>query len=224
MMYKRTAVYGMLTALAFLLSYVETLIPLPFGIPGIKLGLANLVTLVALYAMGEKAALVISLVRIVLTGFTFGNLSMLLYSLAGGLLSFLCMAAAKRQGSFGKVGVSILGGVTHNLGQILTAMAVLETGSLLYYFPALLVSGTTAGLIIGLLGGLTLERLSGEIFVNKREEGKKQDILLLFLVPILAAAIFFGYRFWNHGPALEAVVYVDEKNINDCLFPEIPNL
>ena len=125
-MSKKVAVYGMLVALAFLLSYVETLIPFSFAIQGIKLGLANLVVITALYCVGERGAFAVSMVRIVLTGLTFTSLSVMLYSLGGGLLSFFCMVLAKRFTSFGITGVSVLGGVTHNLGQLLVAAAVLE--------------------------------------------------------------------------------------------------
>lgn len=158
-MSKKVAVYGMLTALAFLLNYVETLIPFSFAIPGIKLGLANLVVITALYCLDIKSAFVISMVRILLSGLTFSSLSIMLYSLGGGILSFLCMALAKHFTSFGITGVSVLGGVTHNLGQLLTAVLVVHTGSLMYYFPALLAAGTVAGALIGLLGGLVTERL-----------------------------------------------------------------
>ena len=158
-MSKKVAVYGMMVALAFLLSYVETLIPFSFAIPGIKLGLANLVVVTALYCLGEKGAFVISIVRIVLTGLTFTSLSVMLYSLGGGFLSFLCMVLAKRFTSLGITGVSVLGGVTHNLGQLLIAALVVHTGSLMYYFPALLAAGTVAGALIGILGGLVTERL-----------------------------------------------------------------
>ncbi len=152
-MSKKVAVYGMLVALAFLLSYVETLIPFSFAIPGIKLGLANLVVITALYCLGEKGAFVISIVRIMLTGLTFTSLSVMLYSLGGGLLSFLCMVYAKRLTPLGITGVSVLGGVAHNLGQLLVAALVM------YYFPALLAAGTAAGALIGILGGLVTERL-----------------------------------------------------------------
>ena len=158
-MSKKVAVYGMLVALAFLLSYVETLIPFSFAIQGIKLGLANLVVITALYCVGERGAFAVSMVRIVLTGLTFTSLSVMLYSLGGGLLSFFCMVLAKRFTSFGITGVSVLGGVTHNLGQLLVAVLVVRTGSLLYYFPALLAAGTVAGALIGLLGKMVTERL-----------------------------------------------------------------
>ena len=124
-MVRKTAAYGMLVALAFLLSYVETLIPFSFGVPGIKLGLANLVVLLAFYTLGERAAFAISLVRILLVGLTFTSLSVMLYSLAGGLLSYFCMWIGKRCTGLSMTGISVLGGVTHNLGQILLAAFVL---------------------------------------------------------------------------------------------------
>lgn len=150
---RRVALYGMLTALAFILSYVESLVPVTAGIPGVKLGLANLVVVIALYTLDLKGAFVISVVRIVLSGLTFGGLFSMLYSLAGGLLSFAVMAILSRKKVFGTVGVSVCGGVAHNIGQLLVAMAVLETESVWYYFPVLLISGSVAGVLIGLLGG-----------------------------------------------------------------------
>ena len=150
---RRVALYGMLTALAFILSYVESLVPVTAGIPGVKLGLANLVVVIALYTLDLKGAFVISVVRIVLSGLTFGGLFSMLYSLAGGLLSFAVMAILSRKKLFGTVGVSVCGGVAHNIGQLLVAMAVLETESVWYYFPVLLISGSVAGVLIGLLGG-----------------------------------------------------------------------
>lgn len=150
---RRVALYGMLTALAFILSYVESLVPVTLGIPGVKLGLANLVVVIALYTLDLKGAFVISVVRIVLSGLTFGGLFSMLYSLAGGLFSFAVMAILSRKKLFGTVGVSVCGGVAHNIGQLLVAMAVLETESVWYYFPVLLISGSVAGVLIGLLGG-----------------------------------------------------------------------
>ena len=115
----KIALYGMMTALAFLLSYVETLIPINLGVPGVKLGLANLASIVSLYLLGAGAAAAIALVRIVLVGFTFGNLSMMLYSLAGAAVSLLLMVVFRRLDWFGVTGVSILGGAGHNIGQLI---------------------------------------------------------------------------------------------------------
>ncbi len=153
-MAKKTAYMGMLTALAFVFSYIEFLIPINLGIPGVKLGLANLVTIVALYTMGVKEACTLSLVRIVLNGFTFGNPAAMLYSLAGGILSLLAMIGARRIKLFSVTGVSVLGGVFHNLGQIMA-----ENARLLYYFPVLVLSGTLAGTVIGILAALIIKRL-----------------------------------------------------------------
>lgn len=156
----RMALYGMMTALAFLFGYVESLIPIHLGAPGVKLGLANLAAIVSLYLLGARAAAGISLVRVILTGFTFGNLSMMLYGLAGASLSLLVMSLLKKTDRFGCVGVSVAGGAAHNIGQILVACLVLESTSLLYYLPVLLAAGTAAGCVIGCLGGIVVERLS----------------------------------------------------------------
>ena len=153
----KIALYGMMTALAFLLSYVETLIPINLGVPGVKLGLANLASIVSLYLLGAGAAAAIALVRIVLVGFTFGNLSMMLYSLAGAAVSLLLMVLFRRLDWFGVTG--ILGGAGHNIGQLIVAALVVENASLFYYLPVLLAAGTAAGALIGLLGGILVNRL-----------------------------------------------------------------
>ncbi len=160
-MARKAAYMGMLAALAFVFSYVESLIPINLGIPGVKLGLANMVVMVTLYLVGAKEALTLSLVRIVLAGFTFGNLASMGYSLAGGMLSLLVMVVAKKTGLFSITGVSILGGVFHNVGQILAAAFVVETATLFYYLPFLIVSGTAAGIAIGMLSAMAVKRLQG---------------------------------------------------------------
>lgn len=156
---KRIACLGLFIALAFVLSYVEYLLPLNIGIPGAKVGFANLVVMVALYTLGKKDAALLSVVRVVLVGFTFGNLAMMLYSMAGALLSFIIMLMAKRTKLFSITGVSVLGGVFHNVGQIIVAMFVLETASLLYYLPFLIVIGTISGVVIGILSGMITTRV-----------------------------------------------------------------
>lgn len=153
------ALCGMMTALAFLFSYVETLIPINLGAPGIKLGLANLVTMVSFYLLGTPAAVVITLVRVILTGFTFGNMSMMMYSLAGSCVSLILMILVRQKNWFSPVGVSILGGVGHNVGQLAVAAAVLESRTLFYYVPVLLIAGMAAGAVIGILCGRMVKRL-----------------------------------------------------------------
>lgn len=156
---KKIAYLGMLVALAFVFSYVETLIPIHLGVPGAKLGLANLVIMVALYTIGGKQAFLLSMVRIILVGFTFSNVASMLYSLAGGILSFFIMALAKKSNRLSITGVSVLGGIFHNIGQIVVAILVLETASLIYYLPVLLITGVVAGIVIGLLGAMVIKRI-----------------------------------------------------------------
>jgi len=151
---KKIALFGVLIALAFILSYVESMIPLPIPIPGIKIGLANLVVITGLYVMGEKEAFVLSLIRIALVSFTFGSPSTLLFSFAGGILSCLCMILLKRSNLFGMSGVSIAGGIAHNVGQIIVAMLVVNNIMMIYYLPFLLISGLVTGFVIGMLGAL----------------------------------------------------------------------
>ena len=156
---KKVAQYGLLVALAMVLSYIEAQMPAFFVVPGMKLGLTNVVVLVALYRMKSRDALIINGVRIVLVALTFGNTFSMLYSLAGGVLSFLAMLIGKRCKAFSVVGVSVLGGVAHNIGQILVAVAVLENGNLAYYLPFLLIFGLGAGVLTGVLGGQLIRRL-----------------------------------------------------------------
>lgn len=156
---KHIAGIGMMIAVAFVLGYLESLIPLSFGIPGIKLGLSNLVVMLSLYSFSLRTTFGIAVVRILLTGLTFGNLYNMAYSLAGGLLSFAVMAVLKSTGKFSVYGVSMAGGVCHNMGQIIVASLVLQTSLLVYYLPFLLIAGVLAGLGIGAVSGLLLQRL-----------------------------------------------------------------
>lgn len=160
----RAAYFGVFTALALIFSYLETFIPIPLGIPGIKLGLANLLTVILLYKRNAKEALLLSIVRIVLSGFLFGNMFSILYSLAGGLVSLLVMAVLKHSGKFSVMGISAAGGVAHNMGQLLIAMAAVETYRVGYYFPVLLVAGLLTGLLIGIAAGQILSRLKNVRF------------------------------------------------------------
>lgn len=155
----RTAFYGLLLALAMVFSYVETLIPISLGVPGVKLGLANLVTMVGLYTLGVPGTIAVNFLRIILTGVTFGNMFSMLYSLAGAALSLIFMILAKKSGWFGSVGVSIVGGVGHNIGQLAVAAFVVQTLGVFSYLPVLLAAGTVAGALIGLLGGIIIRRI-----------------------------------------------------------------
>lgn len=160
------ALYGLLIALAFIFSYVEALIPLPVPIPGIKLGLANLVNVVGLYTVGPAGTMAVGLLRIVMVGFTFSNPGSMLYALAGGVLSLAVMAFAKKTGWFEKTGVSILGGVFHNIGQLSMAAWITKTAGVFTYLPVLMVAGIITGGVIGVLGGLVTERVAPVIRKN----------------------------------------------------------
>lgn len=156
----KVAYFGVFMALALIFSYVEVLIPIPLGIPGIKLGLANLIIVVALYKVHIQETYVLSVGRILLAGFLFGSLFSILYSMAGGLLSLTVMHFLRKTGKFSVMGVSLAGGVFHNLGQFIMAMIVLESGSIFYYFPVLLIAGMLTGLLIGIIANESIKRLS----------------------------------------------------------------
>lgn len=156
---QKVALYGVLIALAMVLSYVDMLIPLPVGIPGVKPGLANLVVFLALYTMTAREALLISMVRILLVSITFGNGSAFLYSMAGGILSFLVMCIFQKKDFLLPAGVSIAGGIAHNVGQLLMAAVILENGAVFTYFPVLLAAGCITGGIIGFLGEQIRKRI-----------------------------------------------------------------
>ena len=152
-MSRKVAYFGILLCLALILSYVEALVPLPLGIPGVKLGLPNLLIVVALYTLPLPQVYLLSTARILVSGFLFGGFFGIVYSLAGGLLSLTVMAVARHKKFFSVFGVSMAGGVSHNLGQLLVAAFVVQTASLLYYLPVLLVSGLLTGALIGVVAG-----------------------------------------------------------------------
>lgn len=158
-MKKQTVHFGVFTALALLFSYIESLIPFHIGIPGVKLGLANLIIVIALYKTDVRQTFLLSVTRVVLSGFMFGNLFSIIYSLAGGILSLLVMIAVKKNGNFSVIGVSIMGGVFHNVGQLLIAMLVTESLNLFYYVPVLMISGLVTGILIGIVSDGMLKRM-----------------------------------------------------------------
>lgn len=158
-MKSRVAYFGVFTALALIFSYVESLIPINFGIPGVKLGLANLITVVALYKMGTKEAFILSVTRVVLSGFMFGNFFAILYSMSGAVLSLTVMSLLKKSDKFSVYGVSMAGGVFHNVGQLVMAMLVVESVSIGGYLPVLLIAGLLTGLLIGIVSNEMMRRL-----------------------------------------------------------------
>ena len=158
-MKRKTAHLGMFLALALICSYVESLIPFYFGIPGVKLGLTNIVVVLTLFCMGAKEAFCISVLRILLAGFLFGNPFSILYSLGGGVLSFLVMWFLKYTGKLKVISVSVAGGMFHNIGQLFVASVVVENYNLFYYAPVLLFAGFVTGFLIGILAQELIVRL-----------------------------------------------------------------
>lgn len=148
-----------MAAMALIFSYVEVLIPFTIGIPGIKLGIANIVVIIALYYLNAKYALTINIVRVLIAGLLFNGLFGALYSLAGALVSFVVMVLLKKTNIFSVVGISMAGGVAHNLGQILVAAVLVANIKIFIYFPVLIISGVITGAIIGILAGLILRKL-----------------------------------------------------------------
>ena len=160
---KKLTVLSLCIAIAMVLSFIESQIPAFVAIPGVKAGLANIAVVYALYKLGWKEAILVSMVRVVLVSLLFGNFMSLFYSLAGAALSLIGMIVLKKTDRFSCVAVSVTGGVLHNIGQILIAGIILETDVLRYYLPFLLVSGTIAGIIIGILAAYLVRRVDVKV-------------------------------------------------------------
>ena len=160
---KKITVMALTVALAMILSFVESQIPAFVAIPGVKMGLANIAVVFALYKMGWKEAVLVSLIRVFLVSLLFGTGASLFYSAAGAVLSLLGMIALKATGLFSSVAVSVAGGVLHNVGQIAMACLLLETDVLRYYLPFLALSGILAGIVIGVLAAILVKRIQVEV-------------------------------------------------------------
>lgn len=162
---RRVAVSALFASLALIFSYIEAILPAVPSIPGIKLGIANLVVLIAIYRLDLRYALAINLIRIFLAGFLFSGLYGAIYSLCGCLVSFAVMALMYKSGRFSAIGVSMGGGVAHNLGQLCIAAILVSSIEIFYYLPVLILSGTISGILIGWLGHNMIERLPARIFL-----------------------------------------------------------
>ena len=156
---RRASLGGLFIALAFVLSWIEFIFPLQAPIPGVKLGLANLVTLFALYKLKLTDTVVISLARVILAGLVFGGLFPTLYALSGWALSLSVMLILKKSAKFSPVAVSVAGGVFHNVGQLICAAFAMSEVRTVYYLPVLLISGIISGAIVGTLGALLLSAM-----------------------------------------------------------------
>jgi heptaprenyl diphosphate synthase len=156
---KKLATLSLAVALAMVLSFVESQIPAFVAIPGVKIGLANIAVIFTLYKLGWKEAVAVSLVRVALVALLFGSFVSMLYSICGAVLSLAVMIILKSLRSVGKIAVSVCGGVCHNVGQIIMASLIMETNVIIYYLPFLLLSGTIAGIAIGLAAALIISRV-----------------------------------------------------------------
>lgn len=161
---RKIAFLGLSITLAMILSFVESQIPVFTTIPGMKVGLPNLVMVFLLYRVGWKETVIVSLIRAFLVALLFGNLQSLIFSISGAVLSLTGMILLKKTGLFSSVAVSVTGGVLHNVGQIIAACLWTGTVQIVYYLPALLVSGVCAGIAIGLIAGFLLKRLENVRF------------------------------------------------------------
>lgn len=159
----KIALSALLAALALIFSYIEAILPLNTGIPGVKLGIANLVILVALYILDFKCALSVNILRILVSGLLFNGFFGAVYSLAGGMLSLIVMYLLKKTSLFSTIGISMAGGAAHNLGQLLIAALIVSNIKLFFYFPILLFSGMISGILIGIITHLILKKLPGHI-------------------------------------------------------------
>ena len=155
---KKVAMLGLTIALAMIMSYIEALVPLSFAVPGIKMGLANIVIIFVLYKIGTKEAILVSLIRVILVSLLFSNVMAMAYSIAGAVLSLSVMWLLKKTDKFSFVGVSIAGGIMHNVGQIIMAVILLGTEQIALYLPVLIITGTATGVVIGIVAGLVINR------------------------------------------------------------------
>ncbi len=156
---KNLTTLSLLIAVAMILSYIESLVPAFVAVPGVKIGLSNIATVFALYTLGAPAAIAVSLVRVILSSLLFGNMAAFIFSLSGAVLALLFMISFKRLSLFSEIGVSVLGGVAHNAGQIIAAAFVMENAGIAYYLVPLVISGTIAGVVVGIIAGILIKRI-----------------------------------------------------------------
>ena len=160
---KDVAVIGVLAAFGAILSYIEAILSFTTGIPGVKIGLANIAVVVALYMYGSKNAFMINIVRIIVVGLLFGNAFSMVFSAAGAIISFVVMVLFKKTNRFSILGVSTVGGVAHNIGQIMIAALVVDSYSVIYYMPALFIAGIITGVIIGFVSKMLIKYIPRKI-------------------------------------------------------------
>ena len=155
----KVAHFGVLVALALILSYVETWIPINFGIPGIKLGLSNLVIIISIYKYGLKKSFFLGITKVLLSNILFGNLSSMIFGWIGMICSVFLMCILKKTRKFSVIGISMAGGIAHNLGQIFVAMFIIQSFAIIFYLPFLLLSGMITGILIGIVANEIIKRI-----------------------------------------------------------------
>lgn len=155
----KVAHLGVFVALALILSYVETWIPINFGIPGIKLGLSNLVVIISIYKYGFKKSFFLGITKVLLSNILFGNLSSMFFGLTGMLCSVFLMCILKKTRKFSVIGISMAGAIAHNLGQIFIAMFIVQSFAIIFYLPVLLLSGMITGVLIGIVANEIIKRI-----------------------------------------------------------------
>ncbi len=156
---KKMTTLALLVSVAMILSYIESLVSAFVAVPGVKLGLSNIATVFALYTLGWPSAITVSLVRVLLSALLFGNIPSLIFSIAGAALALASMIPLSRLNLFTSIGVSVVGAVCHNIGQVLAAIIVMKTSGIAYYLIPLLFSGTISGIVIGIVSGILVERI-----------------------------------------------------------------
>ena len=156
---KRLALLGLFTGLAMILSYVEALMPIPLPVPGIKVGFPNIIILFILYRFGTKSAIIVSFVRVLLVSLLFGNFLGFAYSLSGAILSLVVMIILRKTDLFSTLGVSVVGGIFHNAGQIIVACILMSTLEISYYMTVLIVTGTVSGIVVGIASHLLIKKV-----------------------------------------------------------------
>lgn len=159
---KKLTLLSLFCAVAMIMSYLESLVPLPLPF-GIKVGLPNIIIIFILYRIGAKEAIAVSIVRVLLVSLLFGNALSLAYSISGAVLSILTMILLKKINLFSSIAVSVVGGIAHNAGQIIVACIVMDTIEISYYLPVLAISGIVAGVLVGIAGNLMINKIKNVI-------------------------------------------------------------
>ena len=160
---KKMTTLSLIISVAMILSYIESLIPAFVAIPGVKVGLSNIATVFALYTLGAPYAIAVSVIRVLLSSLLFGSVASMIYSISGAVFALGVMIALKHIKLFSEIGVSIAGGVMHNVGQVVAAALIMNNGAIAYYIAPLIVSGIVAGIAIGVVSGILINRLKGKI-------------------------------------------------------------